>query len=111
MKILASTGGRRQALEAEQDAGTGDDITLSEARRDVRIWHLPGHGLPIAVGRYCRCAGASAGLQNMAKGQQQCRSRLTQADPKRYSTEATRPTYARSCPTCSISLTCLNDPH
>jgi Domain of unknown function (DUF1707) len=35
---------RGQAFEGEQDAGTGDDLVLSEARRDVRACHLPGHG-------------------------------------------------------------------
>jgi hypothetical protein len=35
---------RGQALEGEQNAGIGDDLTLSEAREDVRACHLPGHG-------------------------------------------------------------------
>ncbi len=33
---------RGQALEGEQDAGTGDDLMLSEARRDVRACHSAG---------------------------------------------------------------------
>ncbi|HYB14756.1 MAG TPA: DUF1707 domain-containing protein [Streptosporangiaceae bacterium] len=33
---------RGQALEGEQDTGTGDDLMLSEARRDVRARRLPG---------------------------------------------------------------------
>jgi hypothetical protein len=35
---------RRQALEGEQNAGTGDDLMLSEARQNARACHLPGHG-------------------------------------------------------------------
>jgi hypothetical protein len=35
---------RGQALEGEQNAGTGDDLMLSEARQDARACHLPGHG-------------------------------------------------------------------
>jgi hypothetical protein len=35
---------RGQALDGEQDAGTGDDLMLSEAREDVRACHLPGRG-------------------------------------------------------------------
>jgi hypothetical protein len=35
---------RGQALEGEQNAGTGDDRMLSEARTDVRACHLLGHG-------------------------------------------------------------------
>ena len=34
---------RGQALEAKQDSGTGDDLTLSEVRNDARAPHLPGH--------------------------------------------------------------------
>jgi len=36
---------RGQALEDNQDSGTGDDLTLSEARSDVCARHLPGHGV------------------------------------------------------------------
>jgi hypothetical protein len=35
---------RGQALEGEQNAGTGDDRMLSEARTDVRACHLLRHG-------------------------------------------------------------------
>ena len=37
-------GQRGQALEGKQIAGTGDDLMLSEAHKDVRACHLPGHG-------------------------------------------------------------------
>jgi Domain of unknown function (DUF1707) len=37
---------RGQALEGEQDTGTGDDLMLSEARKDVRARRLPGYGGP-----------------------------------------------------------------
>ena len=33
-----------QAFEGEQDTGTRDVLVLSEARRDVRARHVPGHG-------------------------------------------------------------------
>lgn len=36
---------RGQALECKQDSGIGDDLTLSQARRDIRARHLPGHGV------------------------------------------------------------------
>ncbi len=36
---------RGQALEGEQDGKTGNDLTLSEARRDVRAPHVPDHGV------------------------------------------------------------------
>jgi hypothetical protein len=60
---------RGQALEGEQDAGTGDDLMLSEARGDVRACHLPGRGatqrswrsLPVRRGQR-----RPAGLQAMA---------------------------------------------
>ena len=32
-----------QALEAKQDSGIGDDLTLSEVRKDVRACHAPDH--------------------------------------------------------------------
>jgi Domain of unknown function (DUF1707) len=59
---------RRQALEGEQDAGTSDDLMLSEARRDLRACHWPGHGatqpswrsLPVRQGQR-----KPAGLQAM----------------------------------------------
>jgi Domain of unknown function (DUF1707) len=35
---------RGQALEGEQNAGTGDDLMLSEARKGVRARHLPRYG-------------------------------------------------------------------
>jgi hypothetical protein len=35
---------RGQALDGEQDAGTGDDLMLSQAREDVRACHSPGSG-------------------------------------------------------------------
>jgi Domain of unknown function (DUF1707) len=60
---------RGQAPEGEQNAGTGDDLMLSEARRDVRACHLPGRGatqrswrsLPVRWGHR-----RPAGLQVMA---------------------------------------------
>ncbi len=60
---------RGQALEGEQNAGTGDDLMLSEARRDVRVCHVPGYGatqrswrsLPVRRGQ-----GRPASLQVMA---------------------------------------------
>jgi hypothetical protein len=40
--------GQRSAVRRskdKQDSGIGDDLTLSEARSDVRAHHLPGHGV------------------------------------------------------------------
>jgi Domain of unknown function (DUF1707) len=48
---------RGQALEGEQETGTGDDLMLSEARRDVCARRLPGRAAtqrswrPVRVGR------------------------------------------------------------
>jgi DUF1707 SHOCT-like domain len=60
---------RGQVLEGEQDAGTGDDLMLSEVRRDLRACPLPGHrstqrswrSLPVR-----RARRGPAGLQVMA---------------------------------------------
>jgi hypothetical protein len=60
---------RGQALEGEQNAGTGDDRMLSEVRGNVRACHLPGHRAAQRSWRSLparRVHPGPAGLQAMA---------------------------------------------